>query len=144
MAIYSFSQNTTITTTAAPSYSLLASSTNSPRLMEYGINLGAATISTYGIGRPGNDGSFTHSGGVVVLAENPGDPTGQTSTAVAWGTAPTVPANFFRRVYLPGTAGAGIIWTFPRGLIMIASHGIVNWNIAVSSASTNIWNVLDE
>lgn len=144
MAIYSFAQNTTIVTSAAASFTFLAAAANSPRLMEYGINLGAATASTYGIGRAGNDGTFTQTGGVAVLAENPGDPTGQTLSAVAWGTAPTVPANFFRRVYLPATIGAGIIWTFPRGLIMIAGRGVTNWNIAASSANTHIWFIVDE
>lgn len=144
MAIYSQGQNTTVVSSAAPAFDMKASATNSPRLMEIGINLGAATASTYGLGRPGNDGSVAQTSGLAVLAENPGDPAGNTTTAVAWGTAPTVPTTFFRRVYLPATIGAGVIWTFPRGLIMIASRGLVLWNIAASAANTHIWAVLDE
>ena len=144
MAIYSQGQNTTVVTSAAPSFDILAASTNSPKLMEMGINLGAATASTYGIGRPGNDGSQAQTAGLAVLAENPADPTGLTKTAVAWGTAPTVPTTFFRRCYLPATIGSGIIWTFPRGLTMAVSKGIVMWNIAASSANTAVWVVVDE
>lgn len=144
MAIYSQGFNTTVVTSAAPSFDIKASSTNSPKLMEYGINLGAATASTYGIGRPGNDGSVAQTSAVLFLAENPADPAAQTGTAVAWGTAPTVPTNFARRCYLPATIGAGIIWTFPRGFTLPTSKGIVNWNIAASSANTAIWAVIDE
>lgn len=144
MAIYSQGTITTVGTTTAPSFDIKASATNSPKLMEYGINLGAATASTYGIGRPANDGSVAQTAPVLLQAENPSDPAAQTGTAVAWGTAPTVPAVYLRRCYLPATIGAGIIWTFPRGLTLPVSKGIVNWNIAASSAATAIWCICDE
>jgi hypothetical protein len=63
---------------------------------------------------------------------------------VAWSVAPTVPAQFFRRVSLPATAGAGVIWTFPRGLILAAAGTMLLWNLATNSASTNAWVVVDE
>ena len=144
MAIYSQSQLTTVITSGAPSFDIKASATNSPKVMEWGINLGAATASTYGLGRPANDGSVAQTAGLALLAENPGDPVGQSTTAVAWGTAPTVPTTFLRRCYLPATIGAGIIWTFPRGLTLPVSKGIVCWNIAASSALTHHWVVADE
>lgn len=144
MAIYSGGFATTVGTTTAPSFDIKASSTNSPKLMEYGINLGAATASTYGLGRPGNDGSVAQTSPVLLQAENPADPAAQTGTAVAWGTAPTVPTVFLRRCFLPATIGAGIIWTFPRGLTLPVSKGVVNWNIAASSANTAIWCICDE
>jgi len=144
MAIYSQGSNTTVATTTAPSFDIKASATNSPKIMEYGLNLGAATASTYGIGRPGNDGSVAQTAPVLLQAENPADPAAQSGTAVAWGTAPTVPAIFMRRCYLPATIGAGIIWTFPRGLTCAVSKGIVNWNIAASAANTAFWIIADE
>jgi hypothetical protein len=144
MAIYSQAQNTTVVTSGAPSFDIKAAAANSPKLMEYAINLGAATASTYGLGRPANDGSVAQTSGLAMLAENIADPTGQTTTAVAWGTAPTVPTTFLRRIYLPATIGAGVIWTFPRGLTLAATKGVVNWNIAASSANTHIWAIVDE
>lgn len=144
MAIYSQGSATTVGTVTAPSWDLKASSTNSPKVMEYGLNLGAATASTYGVGRPGNDGSVAQTSPVLLQAENPADPAAQTGTAVAWSTAPTVPTVFLRRCFLPGTIGAGIIWTFPRGLTIPVSKGLVNWNIAASSANTAFWIICDE
>lgn len=142
MAIYSLSLNTTVTTTAAAAADIRASSANAPRIMELGVNLGAATASTYGFGRSGN--TPTQTSPVLVQAENPGDPAGLTGCAVAWSVAPTVPAQFLRRIALPGTVGAGVIWTFPRGLILAASATLLLWNLATNSASTNFWAVVDE
>jgi hypothetical protein len=142
MAIYSLSLNTTVTTTGAAAMDLRASAANSPRIMEVGLNLLTATASTYGLGRSGN--TPTQTSPVLVQAENPADPAGLTGCAVAWSVAPTVPAQFFRRVSLPATAGAGVIWTFPRGLILAAAGTMLLWNLATNSASTNAWVVVDE
>lgn len=142
MAIYSLSLNTTVTTTGAAAMDLRASSANSPRIMEVGLNLLTATASTYGLGRSGN--TPTQTSPVLVQAENSADPAGVSGCAVAWSVAPTVPAQFFRRVSLPATAGAGVIWTFPRGLSVAASGTMLLWNLATNSASTNVWWVVDE
>lgn len=144
MAIYSQAQLTTVTTITAPAWDVKAAAANSPRVMELYINLGAATASAYGIGRPGNDGSVAQTSGLALLAENLGDPTGQTTTAIAWSTAPTVPTTFLRRVTLPATIGAGVIFTYPRGLVLAVTKGIVLWNITANSASTNVHLVADE
>jgi hypothetical protein len=142
MAIYSLSLNTTVTTTGAAAMDIRASAANSPRIMEVGLNLGAATASTYGFGRSGN--TPTQTSPVLVQAENPNDPAGLTGCAVAWSVAPTVPTQFLRRMALPATIGAGVIWTFPRGLILAAAGTLLLWNLATNSASTNAWVVVDE
>jgi hypothetical protein len=143
MAIYSLSLNTTVTTTAAAAWDVKASATNEPAVMEIGVNLGAATASTYGLGRSGN--TPTQTSPVLLQAEDVDRPAAVTGCAVAWSVAPTVPAQFLRRVSLPATIGSGIIWTFPRGLILgAAAASLVLWNLATNSASTNVWCVADE
>lgn len=142
MAIYSLCLQTTVTTTGAASWDVKASASNSPKIMELGINLAAGTASTYGFGRAGN--STTQTGAVLLQAENPADPAGQSGCAVAWGSTPTTPAQFFRRIGLPATIATGVIWTFPRGLTLAASAQFLIWNGAVNSAATNIWVVADE
>jgi hypothetical protein len=119
-----------------------SASTISPRIMEVGISLGAATSSTYGLGRSGN--VPTQTSPVLLQAENYGDPAFVSGCAVAWSVAPTAPAQFFRRLSVPATIGAGIIWTFPRGLILAVSSSILIWNLATNSASLNAWFVADE
>lgn len=143
MAIYSLSMNTTVTGSGAPSWDIKAAAANEPAVMELGVNLGAATASTYGYGRSAN--TPTQTTPTLVLAEDEGRPTGLSGCAVAWSVAPTVPAAFFRRVFLPATIGAGIIFTFPRGLVLAAAGAsLVQWNIAASSASANVHVVVDE
>lgn len=142
MAIYSLALNTTVTTTGAAAWDVKASASNRPAVMEVSVNLGAATASTYGLGRAGN--TPTQTSPVLVQAEDPGDPAGVSGCAVAWSVAPTVPTQHHRRVSLPATIGSGIIWTFPRGLVLATSASLLVWNLATNSANTNIHVVVDE
>jgi hypothetical protein len=119
-----------------------SAATNTPKIMEIGINLLTATASTYGLGRSGN--VPTQTAPVLLQAENPGDAASVTGCAVAWAVAPTVPTQFFRRISLPATAGAGVIWTFPRGLALAVSSSMLIWNLATNSASMNAWWIADE
>ena len=111
--------------------------------MEIGISIVAATASIFGIGRPGAIG-VTPTSPQTFLDESDGNgPAGLTTSAVAWGTGPTVPTNFFRRVATPATIGSGVIWTFPRGLGLPISGSVVLWNIGTNSVA-DVWAVCDE
>src|SRR5207247_1118984 len=114
-----------------------------PYVLELHTFLAAATASTYAIGRPAAIG-VTPTAPVTVIAEDPAHPAGTVTTAVAWGTGPTVPANFFRAISLPATVGAGVIWTFPRGMLIPVSCGLVCWNLATNSAAVDNVAVVDE
>lgn len=139
MALYSLALNTTVTTTGAAAWDIKAAATNKPAVYEISGNLGAATASTYGIGRAGN--TPTQTSPVLVQAEDPADPTGLSGCAVAWSVAPTVPAQMFRRVSLPATIGTGFIFSFPRGLTIASSASLLLWNLATNSANTNVYVV---
>jgi hypothetical protein len=142
MAIYSLANRTGITTTGAASLEVRAAAANRPRLLETGIWLNAATQSPIGLGRPQAIGN-TPTSPVTVLAEDPAESTGLTQTALAWGTAPTVPLNFFRRLNIAAAIGAGVLLTFPRGIVIAAAGSLVAWNItAVSLYDCHI--VVDE
>lgn len=143
MAIYSLSLASTVTTSGAASWDVKAAATNEPAVMEVGVINGAATACTYGYGRSGN--TPTQTSPVLVQAEDEGRPAGLTGCAVAWSVAPTVPTQHFRRAFLPATIGAGIIFTFPRGLVLASSSAsLVQWNLAASSASVAVHTVVDE
>jgi hypothetical protein len=145
MSRFALRTRTTVTTNAAACYELIGS-TSGPRtaLLELHLFLGAATQSLYGLGRPAAIG-VTPTSPVTLLAEDPGDGSPQAKTAVAWGTGPTVPANFLRCVNLPAAIGAGIIWTFgPKGLVIPASGSLVLWNLQANSAALDIVAVVEE
>jgi hypothetical protein len=143
MAIYSLSQRTTVTTIAAASWAALSPATNEAAVMEWGYFNGAATASVVGLGRSANTPTLT--GGVAFLAEDEGRPAGVTQSAVAFGTAPTVPTQFFRRFSMAALIGAAVVYTFPRGILLpAAGQAIVAWNITVNSAVVDIHCVVDE
>ena len=134
MAIYSLANLTTGVTNATPGLELRSASTGRLKVLEIGIWINAATATTQGIGRPAAIG-ITPTSPINGQAEDAGDvSTGAGNTALAWGTAPTVPAQFFRRINFPGTVGAGVIVTFPRGLVVPISNSIVLWNLVTGSA----------
>jgi hypothetical protein len=142
MAIYSLANRTTNVTIANATLEIRTAATDRARIMEIGIFMAAATASVFGIGRPQAIG-VTPTSPVNVLAEDPGEPTSTVQTALAWSTGPTVPLQFFRRANLPATIGAGVIFTFPRGLYIPVSGSIVVWNISASGVA-DIYVVVDE
>ena len=143
MGIYSLSQRTTATAAASASWEVRSTSTNKPKLMEIGISQVAATAGVYGIGRPAAIG-VTPTSPQTFLDESDGNaPVGLTTSAVAWGTGPTVPTNHLRRVACPATIGAGAIFTFPRGLGLPISSSIVVWIIATAPVC-DVWAVAEE
>ena len=132
-----------MTTTGAPAWDVKAAATNEPAVMEWGVNLGVVTASTYGLGRSAN--TPTQSSTTLVQSEDPDRPAFVTTCAVTWSVAPTIPNPFLRRIDLPATLGAGIIYTFPRGLILGASGpSLVMWNLATNANDANVHVVVDE
>ena len=142
MAIYSRADRTSNVTTAAACFEIRTTATDRPRIMEIGISLVTAAATVIGLGRPQAIG-ITPTSAQIVQAEDTGDPAGTIVTAMAWGTGPTVPLQFFRRWSFPGTIGAGVIFTFPRGLIVPISSSIVLWNI-LGGATLDVYVVIDE
>lgn len=139
--VFSLAQRTSVfTSTTTGMYEVRSASANRPSIMEQGYTQNTATVSAIGIGRAAAQ-SITPTS-VLFLGEDPAD-TGLTNGAVAWSTSPTIPANFFRRVSTPATAGAGFIYTYPRGLVMAVSSSIVFWNIQTGIAS-DVYSVVQE
>lgn len=143
MTIYSASQRTSATAAAAAAWEVRSTSTNRPKIMEMGLSQNAATAGVYGIGTPAAIG-ITPTSPVTFLGESDaGAVTGNSTCAVAWGTGPTVPTNFYRRVSCPATIGAGFLFTFPRGLDLAASSSKVIWIIATAPVC-DVYAVVDE
>lgn len=142
MALYSIARRTTDVTTAHACIEIIAAATPRPKIMEIGIFLAAATASVFGLGRPDAAGD-TPTGPIAVLAEDEGDPAGTTTTALAWATSPTAPTQYIRRIALPATIGTGVIWTFPRGLVIPVSGTIVIMNIGATGVA-DVYVVVEE
>lgn len=143
MALYALSQRTTQTVAGNASWEIRSAAGNKPRVMELWIAQVTATAGVYGIGRPAAIG-ITPTTPQTFVDEGDGNaPTAQTVAAVAWGTGPTVPANFNRRLPCSATIGVGTIATFPRGLGIPVSSSIVVWIIATAPVC-DVSAVVDE
>jgi hypothetical protein len=143
MARYSLASRLSNVTTGAACWELRSTSTDRLFIREIGITLAAATASTFGLGRPQAIG-VTPTSPVAVQAMDSGDPAGTGTVALAWGTGPTIPLNFIRRIGLPATIGAGFIWTFSdRGLVVPVSSSIILWNLSATGIS-DVYVEVDE
>lgn len=137
MSLYSIAQRGTATTSANAVTDMAVSTGVRPRLMEMGVFLGAVTASTYSLRRTSAIGTRTTP--TALLAEDPADPvlTGITlvDSAIAFSVEPTELATKIRAVGLPAAIGAGMVWTFPRGLVLAISLSFVIINDATNSAA---------
>ena len=136
MAMYTHAARTTDVTSGNSTWELRSGATQGRlRIREIGIFLGAATASTFGLGRPVAIG-VTPTTPVLGQAEDPADVAAVGATAVAWATRPTVPTTsiYHRRISLPAAIGAGVIWTWPDGPGLVIP---INSSIAIYSLATN-------
>ena len=144
MARYTLGVRTSGVGSGAAGWEIRTSANVRARLIEFGVFLAAATASTFGLGRPAAIG-VTPTSPVDFQPEDPADPTvaSQVQSALAWGTGPTAPTNFLRRISLPATIGTGIIWTWQNGLVIPASSSLVLWNLAANGVS-DAYAIIDE
>jgi hypothetical protein len=136
-ATYAVSDRSASLTAAGRFAELRTASTDSVFIREIGVSVGVAGAApTVGIIRPNAIG-VTPTSPKTGVAEGPWA-LGTAASAVAWTTAPTLPATpiYLRRVGLPATVGAGWIWTWNPGeeLIVPVSSSILIDCIALSAA----------
>lgn len=143
MAIFSISVRTSGNTSSSAAAEIIAGANVAYRLMELGVTINAATASVFGYGKPAAAGVTPGTTSTVQGEDSGNTTTGNTTVALTWGTGPTIPANFLRRVSLPATIGAGIIWTFPRGRTVLKTVTDVLWNVTAGSVA-DFWFVVDE
>lgn len=131
----SLSVLTTGVSSGSAAWEIRTSANKRARLLELGLFLTAATASVYQLGRPAAIG-VTPTSPVDFLPEDNADVevSGDLQSALAWSTAPTSPANFFRGINLPAQIGTGVIWTFPKGIVIPYSSSLVLWNGAANGA----------
>lgn len=142
MSIYSLAVRTTNGTINQACVEIYTPATLAVKIMEIGISQIVATSGCYGLGRPAAQGLVPVP--VAFLPEqNFADPAAKTNASLSWGTSPTAPTNYLRRVFTPASVGAGVIWTFPRGLVLPVSASLVIFNITATQLA-DVWVVIDE
>lgn len=133
LARYGNSITKTTGAAAAPIATLGASSSRDLRVYEVGVFASTAVSGDVGLMRPANTPAGG-SGGQVGAALDTSFAAGLAATANAWTTAPTV-GTAFRRAVLPATIGAGVIWSFPQGLVVPTSGFLVIWQFSAAAVT---------
>ena len=133
MTRYSIARRTTNVTIANACLEIIAGAKR-VKVVSVEVMLAAATASVFGLGRPAAKG-ITPTTPISMLPDAAGDAGESTvTTAIAWGTGPTVPAQFIRRCSFLTAIGAIAYWEFVKGLWIPANGSIVLWNISATSA----------
>src|SRR6266576_2197128 len=139
MAIASASVRTSNVTINNASVEIIASATLAYKLMEFGTSNNTATSSILGFGVPAAIGVTLTTPAALVFEDGGNTSTPGPTTALAWGTSPTNPTVYSRRVTLPATIGAGIVWTFPRGFAVLKAKTLTLSNIVATPAVQDAW-----
>ncbi len=103
------------------------------RVLEMSLVQVTGTASSFGVGRPAALG-ITPGTTAVFQRDDSADPACVTSQNLTWGTSPTAPTIYHRRWNSAATIGVGIIFTFPRGLVIPVSGSLVVFNITAAVA----------
>lgn len=133
MAIASMALRTSNVTISNANCELRTTSGVVARVLEFSFMQVTGTASSYGFGRPAAQG-ITPATTSTFQRDNTGDPVCVTTVSLTWGTSPTAPTNYHRRYNSAATIGVGMIWTFPRGLVVPVSASLVLFNITASVA----------
>ncbi len=143
MAIASASVRTTNTTVNNANTEIIGSATNAFKCMEVGLSQNTGVACAYGMGVPAAIGVVPTSPAAFTFEDTGNTSAPGTTTALAWSTSPTNPTVFSRRVSVPATIGAGVVWTFPRGFAVLKAKTLTTLSI-ITSAVCDVWWVIDE
>jgi len=141
LSIYSIAVRTANQTIAQTALSVVTPSTGGISILETGVTLPYANASIFGFGHPG--AGTTLGGTSNGQPENMLFPISLTQVGTSWSTQPTIPNTFTRIISLPATVGAGVVWTFPRGVEVVASNSYCWYNIS-PTCNAEIWYCWDE
>jgi len=144
MALYSAGFKTTDVTINHACLEIITAATCAIRIMEIGISQVTATACEYALGRPQAVG-ITPVPVLFTAEQSTADPAAKTNYSLSAATSATIPlaTQTYRRLATVAAVGAGVIWTFPRGLYLPASASMVLFNVTTGVA-LDAWVVIDE
>lgn len=140
--IYEAGATKTTTAAAGPIVTPIAG-TRRASILEIGVFATTAVAGEVGLGRSAGTaaGALT---GTLVQAGDPSDEAGTATLTTTFATTqPTAPSNFMRRIQLPATIGAGVIWTWAPGELVIPASSLVNpltiWQISSAAVTYDVY-----
>jgi hypothetical protein len=122
---------------------LRAGAARDVRIWEIGVFSTTAIAGEVGLIRPSVVGA-TFTSSAVGAAEDSIAGAGVAVVDTAATTAPTIGTNYMRRIQLPATIGAGVIWTFPLGINIPTSGSMALWQISAAAVTYDVYFTYDE
>jgi hypothetical protein len=114
---YEVAALTTLTAASVPFATLVAGASSRMKITEIGIFMATAVASDIALARSAT--ATTTPTKILGQAIDAADPAAIGSLAVAWSTIGTANSISLRRISLPATVGAGVIWTWPSDTRLI-------------------------
>lgn len=133
MSLASVAIRTSNLTTTQASAEIRTTAAVKARMLELSLIQVTGTAQSLGLGRPAALG-VTPGTTSTYQRDDSADPACVTTIAASWGTSPTAPTTYHRRWNSAATVGVGIVWTFPRGIIIPVSASVVVFNITTALA----------
>jgi hypothetical protein len=143
MARYGIGVQKVTTAAAGLLCQIRAGAARDVRVWEIGVFSVTAVAGEVGLIRPTAVGA-TFTSSAVGAAEDNVAGAGVAVVDTAATTAPTIGTNYMRRIQLPGTIGAGVIWTFPNGLNVPVSGSIALWQISALAVTYDCYFTFEE
>jgi hypothetical protein len=120
MSIASIAVRSSNVTINQAQWQLLCTAGVKCRILEVSYIGATATAASVGWGRPAAN-AVTPGTTSTFQRDDSADPACVTTVSLTYGTSPTNPTNFHRRWNGAATIGVGIVYTFPRGIIIPVS-----------------------
>jgi len=145
---YEVASLTTLTAASVPFATLVAGASSRMKITEIGIFMATAVASDIALARSAT--ATTTPTKILGQVYDTADPAAIGSLAIAWATIGTANAISLRRIALPATVGAGVIWTWPEShRLILASPAATSELMFVNRgagvcATFNIYVVWDE
>ena len=143
MARFSQGFRTTNTTSGQAALELIGGAGVKARLVEFGITTLTQVVASVGIGYPAAIGRVPTTP-VTFLGDSQDSSVIAITSALAWGTPPTLPNYFYRRGSIALTQDE-LVWTWPEGggIMLLPSTSIVLWLFA-TAPQLDGWAVFEQ
>lgn len=133
MSLQSLGVRTTQTLIAQPCFGVHTPATTQAAILECAIMNALLVTQSVGLGRPDTLTLPAVGTSQLFQQDDPTDPASVVYGLTTWVVPPTSPIVFHRRWNVLPFNGIGVIWTFPRGLIIDTGSAMVLWNVTVGS-----------
>lgn len=145
MARYSAATSKASGAAAAWLFGLRCPSTKDARVFEIGVFAETAVAGTIGLRRTTTAGTGAATSTTPTADDTSATAAGSVLLDTAFATAvPSSNATYMRRTALPAVIGAGVIWTFPQGLIVPVSGAIQIEQISTAAVTYGFYVAYDE